>query len=123
MAISVRRTISGLPRASTSMPSMVTSVESTSKKTKRYLDLRVILRRADAEGPSPARSFAVCAAQDDTRASRRLSPHELRQIREPLEKVIGLRRDELLARRRAGRHHRHVDAAVARGADVDGHVA
>src|SRR5215212_6394834 len=96
IAASVSRTISGLPPARTSMPSMVTSLESTSKKMWRYL-LRNPLRR--------------------------LATDNLQQVREPLQKMIRLRGHELFARRGAGRDDGDVEAAVPRGADVDRHVA
>src|SRR6185295_13997900 len=76
---------------------MVTSVESTSKNTKRY--------------------FARLTV------SGGLGPDDLQQIGEVLQEMVGIRRRELFAGGGAGRDHGHVDAAVAGGADVDGHVA
>src|SRR5437763_15449247 len=81
--------------------------------------LTVILRRGDAEGSA-----------DHLRILRRAAPaqddrwrHDLEQIGEAIEIVIGLRGAQLFRRRRSGRDDGDIDSAVARGMNVDRHVA
>src|ERR1051326_2121079 len=119
IAASVSLRISALSPASDAMPSIVTSVESTSKKTWRYL-LRMV---AQSRGRAGTQRPPERARLRNRATSCGLTSHDLHEIGKALEEMIGLRRDELLARRRSRRHDRHIESAVARGADVDRHVA